>query len=392
MVCQFIESLEYGGAEALVYRLAAGMRDSSYRPVVCCLRRGPLADRLEADGIRVHCLDLRRRSVLDGPAFLVFAVRLLRGLRAVLQSERADIVHAHLPDSIIWAAIAGRLTDTPVLGTYHGLGILPTGRGRFDPRNRVRRVLYRLLSRLTDRTIAVSAPVRDVLCREVGMDPRKTVLMLNGVDTEACATPADGDRVRQELDLAGRRVVTCVGRLIPGKGQRFLVDAIVVAARRFPDATLVLVGDGPERSALEAHARALGVADRVRVLGERSDIPAILAASDVFVLPSFSEGIPLSLVEAMAAAKPVVATAVPGNLDVVVDGRYGLLVPPGNAEALADALCDLLADPCAARALGVRGQGRARAAFDIKRSLTGTIALYDEVLAERTARLRGERR
>jgi glycosyltransferase involved in cell wall biosynthesis len=386
VVCHLVESLEYGGAEALVCRLATGMRDGAYRPVVCCLRKGPLAGRLEAQGIRVHCLNLRRRSILEGPAFVLFVLRLLAGLNDVLESERVAIIHAHLPDSVIWAACMGVLTRTPVIGTYHGLGILPDGRGRFDPRNALRRSLYRLLSRLSDRTIAVSAPVRDLLCREVGLDERKTVLMLNGVDTDWSAPSGDGARARAELGVGDRRLIACVGRLVAAKGQRFLVEAMASVVRHHPDTALLLVGEGPERAAIEARVRDLGLAAHVRLAGARGDVPTLLAIAEVFVLPSFAEGIPLSLVEAMAAGKPVVATEVPGNLDVVVDDRYGVLVPPGDAPALAAALGALLADPRRAREIGARGRERAREHFDIRRSLAATSALYDEVLAERQAR------
>src|SRR5436190_500413 len=160
------------------------MRDTAYSPIVCCLQRGALAQQLERDGIRVHCLNLRRRSVLDGPLFVVFILKLLRRLTRLIRTERVAIMHAHLQDCIIWSVLAGALTRTPVIGTYHGLGIMPQGRRRADPRNAVRRALYRLAGRLADRTIAVSGPVRELLCREMGFDERKTVLLLNGVDTD----------------------------------------------------------------------------------------------------------------------------------------------------------------------------------------------------------------
>jgi glycosyltransferase involved in cell wall biosynthesis len=385
-VCHLIERLDYGGGETLVHTLATGMRESPYLPIVCCLQSGPLASRLERDGIRVHCLNLRRRSVLAGPFFVLSVLRILWRLTKLVKTEQVAIIHAHLSDCIILGVLAGALTRTPVVGTYHGLGIFPQGRRRADPRNALRRAFYRLAGRLADRTIAVSPPVRELLCHEMGLDERKTVLVLNGVDTGLLARAAASSGTRTELGLDNRTIVVCVGRLVPWKGQRFLIDAMADVVKRYATAALLLVGSGPELASLEEQIRALGLSNHVRFAADRSDVPELLAMSTIFVLPSFYEGIPLALVEAMAAGKPVVATAVPGNADVVLDDRFGLLVPARDAKALAGALCTLLDDPDRAATMAARGQERVQMLFDVKRSLAATTALYDEVLAEREAR------
>ena len=386
VVCHVIETLEHGGAQAVLSRLVVGIHGSAYHPVVCCLRGGPVQEQIEASGIPVHVLNLKRPSILAGRSFIAFVFQSLKGLNEVVRTERVTIIHAHMPDGIIWATCAGILTRTPVIGTYHGLGILPAGRWRFDPRNVVRRALYRLVARLSDRSVAVSIPVKDLLCREIGFEENRTVVLINGIDTELFGATDDCCRVRAELGLVGQHVIVCTGRLIAAKGHRFLVEAMASVVREHPNAVLVLVGDGPERTVLEERAHALALGDRVHFVGERNDVSNILAMAEIFVLPSFSEGIPLALVEAMAAGKPVVATAVPGNSDVIGDQRYGVLVPVRDARALADALCGLLRDPARARAIGARGRARARSHFDIKRSLAETTALYDEILAERGVR------
>jgi glycosyltransferase involved in cell wall biosynthesis len=382
VVCHFLERLDYGGAEALVHTLATSMSDSHYRPIVCCLQRGRVAVRLEQSGVTVHCLNLRRRSVFD-PLFVFFLLKLTLALRKLIREEAVAIIQAHLPDPTIWASLVGAITGTPVVGTYHGLGIIPPGRGRLDPRNRLRRTLYRMAGRLTARTIAVSVPVRQKLCDELGFDPAKTVLIVNGVDTAAVARATPSARARTDLGLDDRAIICCVGRLIAGKGQRFLIDAMPRILERASTAALLLVGNGPERQAYEERVRQLNLSTRVRFAGERDDVANLLAMADVFVLPSFSEGIPLALIEAMAAGKPVVATAVPGNLDVVVDDRYGVLVPAGDEHALAEAIGRLLADPKRAAVIGANGQARVRTHFDVQRSVLATIQLYDEVLSTR---------
>lgn len=385
VVCHLIERLDYGGAETLVHSLATGLGESGYRPIVCCLQPGALAERIERHGVRVHCLHLPRHSILEGPAFAVFVMRLVRGLARLVRAEGVSVLHAHMPDAIIWAAAVGKLTGTAVVGTYHGLGNLPRGRSRFDPRNALRRKLYRAAAAASDRTIAVSPAVREWLCGEMGFDERQTVLLMNGVDSRAFPETAtrNDDCLRTQLGLSGRRIVTCVGRLVPGKGHRFLVDAMAKVRERYADAALLIVGDGPERRSLERQVEELRLTEAVRFAGHRPDVTALLRLAAVFVLPSFSEGIPIALIEAMAAGRPVVATAVPGNLDVVVDDRFGLLVPAGDAQALVDAISSVLDDPDQAARRAARGQQRIRDSFDIEQSIAATTALYDDVLAER---------
>lgn len=386
VVCHFIERLDHGGGEMLVYSLATRIREAGYEPIVCCLQRGAVADLLERDGVPVVALGVRRRSALEGAAFVAFAATLVWRLAAVIRQQRVSIVHAHLPDSIIAAAIAGRLTGAAVVGTYHGLGVLPARRARIDPRNAIRRKLYRAAARLSARTTAVSTPVYQMLCAEFGFDPSTTVLLVNGVDCERFGRAIPDHEALTALGITEGTVIVCVGRLVAGKGQRFLVDAMPAILERVPSATLLLVGAGPERSALEERVRALGLQQRVCFAGERPDVPALLAAASLFVLPSLAEGIPLALLEAMAAGKPVVATAVPGNLDVIVDERYGRLVPAADSGALAAAVCALLADPAAASAMAARGRRRVQQEFDLGRAAASLASMYTDVLAERRVR------
>ena len=319
---------------------------------------------LARDGFTVVSLDVRRTTITAGPAFALFVARAVHRLRRVMRAHDVGLLHAHLPDPIVWAAAAGALQDTPVVGTYHGLGILPAGRGALDPRNALRRGLYRWAARRSARTIAVSPQIRGLLCGTLGFPEATTVTLTNGIDTDAFAANARGAGVRAELGLDGRRVIACVGRLIEAKGQGILLEAFARLRQTHPDVALLLVGDGPARGELESRVRTLGLAGQVVFAGNRRDIPAVLSATDVFVLPSFAEGIPLSLLEAMAAGVPVVATAVPGNTNVVAHDGLGRLVPPRDAAAIAAAVAGLLDTPEAARRIGGAGQAHVRTHFD----------------------------
>lgn len=387
-VCHVVERLEYGGAEVLVQQLVSRMRDTRFAPIVCCLERGALGEAMAREGVTIVSLDLTRRTIATGPAFALFVARAVRRLRGVIDEHRIGLLHAHLPDPIVWASLAGSLHDTPVVGTYHGLGVLPVGRGALDPRNALRRRLYRWAARHSARTIAVSPQIRELLCGTLGFPRATTLTLTNGIDTGAFAG-ADGAAVRAELGLGARPVVTCVGRLIPGKGQAVLLDAFARIRQQHADALLLLVGDGPERGALEARAGAPDLRGVVSFARHRRDIPAVLAATQVFVLPSFAEGIPLSLLEAMAAGVPAVATAVPGNSNVIAHDGLGCLVPPRDPDAIATALTSLLNAPEHARSLGAAGQAHVRRHFDLGTMVRDTAALYDAVLAEHAARRGG---
>jgi glycosyltransferase involved in cell wall biosynthesis len=385
-VCHVVEGLGYGGAERLVHEFARRMRDTPFAPLVCCLREGPVAETLRRDGITVENLGLQRRTITEGPAFGIFVARVVSRLRRVIDRHQVALLHAHLHDPIIWTTAAGLLHGTPVVGTYHGPRILPEGRSAFDPRNAIRGALYRLAAKRTARIIAVSSEVRDLLCTTMGFSPATTVLMTNGIDTAMFGGARNGARVRSELGLEGRRVVVCTARLVPHKGQAVLIDALVELQTTHPDAVVLILGQGPERDALAARAVSRGVDARVIFHSRpQEEVPDVLAASDVFVLPSFSEGIPLALLEAMAAGLPVVATAVPGTTDVVSDPSLGLLVPPQDAKALAAALVQVLDHPEGARAMALAGQAHVRRHFDLASLVGATATLYKAVLAEHAA-------
>jgi glycosyltransferase involved in cell wall biosynthesis len=176
-------------------------------------------------------------------------------------------------------------------------------------------------------------------------------------------------------------------RLAQQKGHRFLVEAVP----KVRDAIFILAGDGPERDALEEQVRLLAVEDRVRFLGYRSDIPELLANSDALVLPSLYEGLPLAVLEAMAAGKPVVATSVGGTDEAVVDGETGFLVPPRDSDALAAAIRRVIQDDVLAQRLGANGRARVAAHFRVEAMVQQVAGVYDEVLGDDCRRVDGRR-
>jgi glycosyltransferase involved in cell wall biosynthesis len=239
------------------------------------------------------------------------------------------------------------------------------------------RLQMRVVGTGVHKYLAVSRHVRDRLAAGAGVPARKLRIVANGIDPAAFARSADPALRARLAGSPDRPLVLTAARLSPQKA----IDGLLSAAVLVPDAIFAIAGDGPDRAALEARAQALGIAPRVRFLGPRDDIPELLAACDLFVLPSLFEGLPLSVLEAMAAGKPVAATRIPGTDEAVADGETGILVPPGDAPALAAAIRAFLSDPALARRAGEAGRERVRTRFTASAMVDGVVAAYEELLA-----------
>lgn len=325
----------------------------------------PASERLREQGIEVEHLGRGR-----------FDPRILTDLVRAGRRRNAKVLHVHGYAAADFGRLAARrLGAALVLHEHFADPRLPGYQALAD----------RLLAPLTHRAIAVSASTRDFLVRERHVPADRVRLIWNGAPLEEFA-PRGRERrlaVRRELGLADDApVVGSIGRLNEQKGHRYLLDAAVRVLAALPAARFVLAGDGDQEPALRTQAESLGIAPRVLFVGHRTDVPALLEAFDVFCISSTYEGTPLTLFEAMAAAKPIVSTAVDGCREVIEDGRTGLLVPPRDGQALGQALTRLLSDASLRAALGAAAQ-RESARYDIRECVERMQALYDEVLGER---------
>lgn len=305
-----------------------------------------------------------------GPRHWRHAWRFYRFLR----QRRPDILNTHMFRATMVGAPIARLAGVPtVIATFHGRE--PWRRGLIKGSY----VVDRLVDRFVHRMIAVCESSKRYLTRTKGLDPAKITVIHNGRDLDRYRPPApDAVRaIRTELGIAdGEPLVGVVGRLDEQKGHTYLLDALPEVLRRHPRARLVLVGEGPLRAPLEQQAARLGVLPGIVFTGFRTDVPAVMGAMDVVVLPSLYEGLPLVLIEALAMARPVVATAVDGSVDVVEDGVSGILVPPADPAALAKGLLQLLDDPALARRLGEAGRRSTLQRFTLDRQIAESAALY----------------
>ncbi|WP_437981592.1 glycosyltransferase [Sorangium sp. So ce117] len=338
-IAHVVSSFQTGGAEQVVVDLAASQRAAGHDVLAVAIAEdpdGPRAEQLRRRGVEVHL----------APKCPGFDATLTARLAALFATKGVTLVHVHNHLSLIYAAPAGWLHRVPVIHTKHGVSQDMQGRSW----------LRRAASAFVDAHVAVSQPTATVVLGRREVDPPKLHVVVNGINLSRFAPdPAARARVRAELAIPRDAwVVGSVGRLSPVKNHALLVRAAATSLPR--DGRVLLVGEGAERGRLDALARELGVSERVLFAGERHDVPALLAALDVFALPSLSEGLPLALLEAMAAGLPVVATDVGGVSTVLVHGETGFLVPSDEAAPLAARLSELHANPARAAQMGRSGR------------------------------------
>lgn len=349
-VAHVIGTLGIGGAERqLVNYLLAADRAEFRHTAVCLTSEGPLAAAVREAGVPVVVLPVRLRTL----------GRDLPRLAAWLRRNDAAVVHAHMHYAALWGRLAALAAGVPVR--------VVTEHGRELWKNRLQVALDRWLTRHTCRHIAVSEDGLRLRIAREKVAPARIVLIPNGVAIpELADCEGRRRRVRAELGLAaGQPVVGTVGRVVAVKGYAHLLAALTALRSRFPMVKWLLVGDGPELPGLLQEAERGGIREALLTPGFRSDVTDLLSAMDVFVMSSIREGLPVALLEAMAAARPVVVTAVGGMPDAVVHGANGLLVPPADPAALAEAIGSLLADETTASRLAAAARATAKERYSI---------------------------
>jgi len=354
----------FGGSEEAALHLMAALDPGRWEPMLLH-HSDPGSARLVDGATR---LGIRTQAV---PRVAPGDVRAgVWRIRQALRAERPAIVHAHLswPLACRYGILAGWLARVPA--------IVATAQLYIDfwqePHGHLQQ---RLMTAALRRIIAVSHEVKACYAGELRVPERKLTVVPNGIPVSS--EPRPPDPALRALLVQGRPdfVVLTPARFHEQKGHAYLL----AAAAQVPDATFVLAGEGSLRADMERLARELGVADRCVFLGQRSDVPALLAAADLFVLPSLFEGLPLSVLEAMAAARPVIATAIGGTDEAITDGLTGLLVPPRDPAALGSAIRQLQGDPALAQRLAAAGRERVEREFSSAVTARGAMRVYDEV-------------
>jgi len=378
-VARVITRLNIGGPAIQAITLTERLDPDRFEPMLIAGTEAPdEGDMLALRGAHVRAIRIPALGREIAP--LADAATLGR-LIALFRSFRPHVVHTHMAKAGALGRIAARLAGVPVVvHTFHGTVFS----GYFGgPASRAVVATERALARVSTRIVAISPSQRDELLRLRIGDAQKIALVPLGFDL-APFTRAERGALRAELGIGDPSpLVGIVARLVPIKDVALFIDAAAEIAQQRADASFVIVGDGPQRDELRARAAARGIADRVRWLGWRADLPAIYADLDVVVLSSRSEGTPVSLIEALAAARPVVATAVGGVPDLLGGGLFGRLVVAGDAAGLARGVLDLLADATAAAYAAERGRDHVLATHDEDRLVARIDALYTELVTTR---------
>ncbi len=370
-VMHVIEAMGQGGAEAMIVEHVRHAGPGVESVVVALRRGGAALDAAIAAGAA--------GVVLGRPAGPAGRLTAIAGLVRLVRERGISIINGHNPTGALSATLAAVRTGVPVVRTEHGCHFA----GRHSPPYPV---LEALATMATSRIICTCDAVRASHAPRFGWASRRFVTIANGISNVGAVRPRA--LVRNELGLLeSERMILAVGTMTRPKAHTVLVEAFLRVARRMSAARLAIVGEGPLRRALEHHLADAGIADRVRLLGGRADIPDLIGAADAFVTTSVRDGLSIALLEAMRGGCPVVASNAGGNAEAVVDGASGWLVEPRNPGQTAEALLELLEDSVRAAAFAREGRRRWSERFTAERMVSETEALYRAVLRRRGARV-----
>ncbi len=385
-----LPSLVIGGAQEVVCGLARSFARKGCKVVVGVLfEGGPLEGELRAQGTEFEVFGLPRRPIRKLPQYLADMWRLQRRLRQFLLDHKVNAIQTNNLGSqdFLLLAVAHQLKIPVVTLNFQDDRVFPPERTN-HVHSRIQRRMYRVARRWASDYVAVSPETKSSLVRQTKVREDQVSTVCNAVDVEKFAAPVDVRRVRETLGLSAEsKLLITVATFKEQKGHRYLIEAAKTIVEREPRAHFLLVGDGELREEVQRQVEQLGLSEHVHFLGSRRDVSDLLAASDIFILPSLFEGLSVALLEAMAAGVPVVATAVSGTTTVVNDDSIALLVPPANKESLADATLGLLTRSAEEReALAAAARQRVLEEFSLDRQAANYITLYERLLAEKTRR------
>jgi len=360
-IAQLVNNLEFGGAERLLSDLSLQLKFRGHSVDVICLRgEGPLAGPLKAAGVAVTSL-----SKSEG-----FSVDVLGRLAGILKDRRIEVIHTHNPLVHHYGVLGGRWARVPVVvNTLHGFGNLDDSRKT--------RMIFDASCLFSTRVVCVCHALDRHLRKVTTAAGKRSVVIPNGIPVERFTSiehPASGPDM----------VFGAVGRLAPVKDHRTLLHAFALLSRRHASARLEILGDGPLRAQLEDLAAQLGLADRIRLVAPVLDVAVFLARVNVFAMSSLTEGLPLTLLEAMAAGVPVVATSVGAIPEIVAGAGCGWLAPPGDPAALAASMEAALAS-AARPSMGMRGRDYALRFHSLQAMTDGYERLFEGLLCRNEA-------
>ncbi|MBS1113636.1 MAG: glycosyltransferase [Nitrospirae bacterium] len=365
-ILHILPGLWVGGVQSQLLTVLGNYDRSRFYPIVCSLSGiGTIGRKMEDMGVEVHCLN-KLGNRLD--------LTIIQDLYRLMKKREIKIVRTHQYHANLYGRIAANLAGVPcIVVSIHNI---------YNRDRKIhRRMINRFLAGLTDKIIAVSETVGRDIIKYDSIPKNKIMVIYNGIETNRFLHMSNGSAVRTEFKIPSSvSVIGIVGRLVHQKGHKYLLEAMVRIKARFPGSMLLIVGDGPLKGELTAYARDRGLGKDVIFAGSRMDIPDLLSAMDIFVFPSFREGLGNALLEAMAAGKPIIATDVAPMREIINSEEVGILVPPKDSNALASAIEVLMSDRVRAEALGGAARRRALSFFDIKNTIDNYTGLFEDIM------------
>lgn len=361
-ILHLIETSGPGGAEKMLINLVDSLVPGDYTSIIGLMKDGWLRRALSELGHETLILPHARSIDFE------FA----RNLMSVIKRKNIDVLHAHEFAMNVYGSMASAATGVPIVTTVHG-------KNYYGERLH-RRLAYRLVSRHS-KMVAVSNDIADFLEKTIGIRAKNIITIHNGVRINGFRKDESArNRIRESLGLRDDQpLLGAVGNLYPVKGHIYLIKATAVVKKTVPDVKTVIAGRGKLLDRLKEEASGMGLEKNVEFLGFREDIPQLLQAMDIFILPSLSEGTPLSILEAMASEKPVIATDVGGLGEIVENGETGFLVPREDPESLAEKILLVLQDRALAGKMAVEARKRVEKKYDLNSMAKKYIDIYDRI-------------
>lgn len=361
-VLHLVQGLNVGGLEYMVVGLVNRLDRENHMPSICCFNTlGKLQNKL-LDDTKVTLL--KRKPGID----FLYPFK----LASMLKEDRIDIVHLHNSTAFFYGVLAGKIAGARrIVYTEHARDVSP---------NITVRIVDKILSYMTDRIVVVAEFLKWNLVQKEWIDPTTITTIYNGIDGDEFIREFDREEITEELNISpASKIIGIVARLDRIKNHKCLIKAMKNVAALFPDALLLVIGDGPLRGELEELVSFERLHKNIIFLGTRNDIPRLLSVLDIFVLCSLSEGLPLTILEAMAAGKSIVATNVGGIPEIIQDGTDGIIIPSDDPDALADAILELIRDDRKRHDMGVKARIKFEERFTVQAMVESYEKLYERL-------------
>lgn len=387
VVAQLIESVTMGGAENLAVRIANALADQGHRSHLIVLGGPDILSGKISDQVQAHYLHFSRASIKNPPAFVRSLGHGFGLLKSVLLENGIQVLQTHLPGSNFWGLLLTLRGWQSVLATIHNNQEFRYGDADNPLRAALRKEAYKMILRRCAGTVAVSDEVKTSLIRDLGAGQgaaRRIGVVTNGVAIPALLDPQDKQKIRASLGIADDRVfILAAGRLSDQKNFMDMVLAAAQLRRTCPGFRLVICGEGEHRPALEKAVAQHDLGDHVSLPGNRTDLDTLMQAADVFAMSSLWEGLPLVLLEAMAAGLPAVGFDIKGVDEIIAPGSNGLTAPTGDTTALAACLQQMITDPEGRHRMGAGARQLIRDNYNFEDLVRKLVGLYQEAVTGR---------